>query len=80
MESNLLFTGFKNFKSKDKTKDYFVLEFLTEPKNYPTGSFCTQVTVFTEKEKYNNFTKEHDLMDYCSVPYEIVGDKVRFFI
>ena len=81
MEQKLIFTGYHDFDGKNGNH-YYVLDFISEPKVSKDGkrAFVSNITIFTEKEKYFDFIKKANLMALVSVKYEINGDKVRYFI
>lgn len=81
MESELIFTGFKSGIGKSN-KEYFMLSFITPPVLSQNGDFAysNNVSLFTSKEKYNDFIKSISLLDKISIPFEVVGDKVRYYL
>lgn len=81
MENLLIFTGYRSGKGKSN-KDYFMLNFITPPvvSENNTFAYSNPITVFTTEEKYHNFIKEHGLMDYVNISFEVNGDKVRYYL
>lgn len=81
MKDELIFTGYKAFTSK-KGNDCYCLNFITLPKKTATGEgvYTTDVTVFTDKDKYSNFIKNNQLLSKISVSFEIVGNRVQYTI
>ena len=80
--TELLFVGFRSFYSKDKDRNYYVLEFITRPRynNDKTQCYYNPITIFTTEEKYNHFIDENDIETYVPVNFEVNGEKVRYFI
>lgn len=81
MEKELILTGYKSGIGKSKN-EYFMLTFITPPvvsqnKDY---AYSNNVTVFTTKEKYLNFIKEYSLLENVLIPFEVNGDKVRYYL
>lgn len=81
MENDLIFVGFRNGTSK-ANKPYFMLNFITPPITSRDGNsaYCNNVSIFTEKDKYNDFLKNYSLLDTVRIPYEVNGDKVRYYL
>lgn len=81
MDKDLLFIGFRCFKSKSE-KMCYILSFLTPPQTSNDGNSCftTQVDIFTDESKYNAFVKAHSILESVKVKYDIYGDKVRYYI
>lgn len=81
MEQKLIFIGYHDFDGKNGNH-YYVLDFISEPKISNDGkrAFVSNITIFTDVDKYFNFIKNAKLMSLVSVKYEINGDKVRYFI
>lgn len=81
MDKDLLFIGYRSFKSKSE-KMCYILSFLTPPIVSQDGSSCytTNVDIFTDEDKYNAFVKAHSILEYVKIQYDIVGDKVRYHI
>ena len=81
MEQKLLFIGYKSFTSKNGD-DFYILSFLSEPVVSVDGkkAYCTDVDIFCDITKYNSFIKSNKLMDYVSIPFEIVGNRVKYNI
>lgn len=81
MEKELILTGYKSGIGKSK-KDYYMLSFITPPvisKNQEYA-YSNNITVFTTKEKYLSFIKEHGLLDKVPISFEVNGDKVRYYL
>lgn len=81
MEKELILTGYKSGVGKSNKK-YYMLTFITPPvlsqnKEY---AYSNNVTVFTTEEKYNLFIKENSLLDTIYIPFEVNGDKVRYYL
>lgn len=81
MDKDLLFIGYRSFKSKSE-KMCYILSFLTPPVVSQDGSSCytTNVDIFTDEDKFNAFIKAHSILEYVKIQYDIVGDKVRYHI
>lgn len=81
MDSDLLFVGYRSFKSKSE-KMCYILSFLTPPTVSQDNSSCftTNVDIFTDESKFNAFIKAHEILEYVKIQYDIVGDKVRYHI
>lgn len=81
MENELIFTGYRSGVGKSK-KDYYMLTFITPPVHSQDKSFAysNNISLFTDKEKYNSFIKEVSLLDKVNVPFEVNGDKVRYYL
>ncbi len=81
MEKELILTGYKSGVGKSK-KEYYMLTFITPPVISQNQDFAysNNITVFTTKEKYHNFIKEHGLLDKVPVSFEVNGDKVRYYL
>lgn len=81
MENELIFVGFRSGIGKSK-KEYFMLNFITPPTYSQDKSFAysNSISLFTTKEKYSNFIKEVSLLDKVSIPFEVNGDKVRYYL
>lgn len=82
MENDLIFTGYKSGVAKSG-KRYFMLNFITPPVVSQDQSFAysNSITIFAKNEaQYNEFIKSHGLMDVVSVLFEVVGDKVRYYL
>ena len=69
MESELIFVGYRSGVSKNGKK-YFMLNFITTP----------VISDFTEEDKYNNFIKSNDLLSICTVPFELQGNRVIYYL
>lgn len=78
----MLFCGFGSFKNKAGDKDLFLLKFLTPVKLNPErGSADSEIIpVFTTKEKFDDFLKDHNPMDTAEVNCEVSGTKVFYSI
>ena len=81
MKDDLIFVGYRQFISKSNNQCN-VLDFITKPKstNDGKGMYVNNVSIFTDEEKYNNFINENKLLSVYTIPFEIVGNKVRYFI
>lgn len=81
MEKELIFTGYRNGIGKSKN-EYYMLTFITPPvlSQKQDYAYSNNITVFTTKEKYNNFIKENGLLDKVLVSFEVNGDKVRYYL
>ena len=81
MDRDLLFIGYRCFKSKSE-KMCYILSFLTPPTYNKDGTSCftKNIDVFTEQDKYNAFIKSHKVLEYVKIQYDIVGDKVNYKI
>ena len=77
----LLYVGYKFFNGKkDPDKTFYVLRFITNPIISYSSAYCQDIDIFVEKDVYNKFIKEHDLLDWVETNCQIVGDKVRYTI
>lgn len=77
----LIYVGYRNFNGKkDPEKVYYVLNFMTHPIITKTSAYCQNIDIFVNKEVYNNFIKENDLLDTIAVNCHIVGNKVQYSI
>lgn len=81
MKDELIFSGYKAFKSK-KGNDCYCLNFITLPKKITNGDgvYTTDVAVFCDKDKYSDFIKNNQLLSKVSVAFEIIGNRVKYFI
>lgn len=81
MSNDLIFVGYRCGKSK-KGSDFYILNFITSPNISKDGSsaYTTNVDIFTDKDKFNSFIKETELLSMSTIPCEIVGDKVRYYL
>ena len=81
MREELLFTGYRCFKSKSE-KMCYILSFLTPPTVSQDGSSCftTQVDIFVDESKYQAFIKAHGILEKVELGFEIRGDKVRYYV
>lgn len=81
MSNDLVFVGYREGLSK-KEKKYYVLSFITYPTSTKDGNcvYSTNVDIFVDVDKYNQFIKENNLMSIVNVPYNIFGDKVRYYL
>lgn len=82
MKDDLIFVGYRQFNSKKNNQDYFVIDFISKPKKSALNNNVTvsNIAVFTDKEKFSEFVQSHKLLETISVPFEIQGDKVKYFI
>ena len=82
MEQKLIFIGYHDFDSKDKSKHYYVLDFISEPKVSEDKKRATavNVTIFTNEENYNKYKNNFKLLSLVPVKYELNGDKVRYYL
>lgn len=78
----MLFCGYGNFKNKAKDKDLFMIKFLSPVEiNEERHSADSQlVSVFTTKEKYSTFLKNHNLLDFCDVECRVSGERAFYSI
>lgn len=81
MQDDLIFVGYRRFTSKSNNECY-VLDFITQPKELRNGSgmYVSQVSVFVEEKKYLSFVEKNKLLSIVTLPFEIVGNKVRYII
>ena len=81
MTEELLFIGFRCFMSKSE-KMCYILSFLTPPRHSQDKSSCftSQIDIFTEESKYKAFIDNNSVLDFVKLNYEIIGDKVRYFV
>lgn len=81
MKDDLIYVGYRTFMSKSGNKCN-VLDFITKPKKTKNGDgvYVSNISVFTEEEKYFDFIKKNQLLSTVSVSFEIIGDKVRYNI
>ena len=81
MTEELLFTGYRCFKSKSE-KMCYILSFLTPPRESQDKNSCftSQVDIFTDESKYKAFINNNNVLDFVKLNYEIIGDKVRYFV
>lgn len=80
MEENVIFTGYKQFKSK-KGNDCNVLTFITQPKKGFDGKsvFVNDISIFLDSvEAYNKFITEHKLLSTVPVKVTVNGDKAYY--
>lgn len=81
MENDLIFCGYRSGISKEK-KNYYKIDFRTPPiisKDQKTA-YSIDISVFTTKEKYQQFIDDHSLLEVVKVPYEVNGEKVRHYL
>ena len=57
-----------------------MLNFITTPVISDFGAYSSDVSVFTEEDKYNNFIKSNDLLSICTVPFELQGNRVIYYL
>lgn len=81
MKDELIFVGYRNFTSKSNN-ECNVLDFITKPKATSDGKgiYVSNVSIFTDKEKFNSFINNTKLLSIVSVSFEIEGNKVRYHI
>ena len=80
MKDELIFVGYRQFTSKTNN-ECNVLDFITKPKNSSKGGvYVNNVSIFTTKEKYEDFIHKTKLLSVVPVSVEIVGNKVRYDI
>lgn len=81
MEEELIFVGYRQFTSKNNNVCN-VLDFITKPKNRQDGKvvYTNNVSVFTTDEKYHNFITNVKILSTVKIPFEIVGNKVKYSI
>lgn len=81
MKEDLIFVGYRSFMSKFN-KECNVLDFITKPKLASDGesAYVSNVSVFTNKEKYENFIDNTKLLSIVPISFEINGNKVRYSI
>ena len=81
MEKELILTGYKSGTSKSNKK-YYKLTFITPPVVSKDKDFAysSEITVFTEEEKYYDFIKKNGLLQKVPVKFEVNGDKVRYYL
>ena len=81
MEKDLIFTGYKSGVGKSNKK-YYMITFITPPVVNQNQNFAysSNITIFTDEDKYNKFIKEHGLMDVVPISFEVNGDKVRYYL
>lgn len=81
MSNDLVFVGYRSGKSK-KDEDYYVLNFITPPvvSEDGTSAYTSNVSIFTTKDKYNQFISENELLSTNVIPCSICGDKVRYYL
>lgn len=82
MKDDLIYVGYRQFNSKKNNQDYFVIDFISKPKKSAINGNMTvsNIAVFTDKQKFSDFVQSHKLLETISVPFEIQGDKVKYFI
>ena len=77
----LIYIGYRSFNGKkDPDKVYYVLRFMTRPIVTKNSAYCENIDIFVEKDVYNSFIKETDLLDNVDVNCRIVGNKVQYSI
>ena len=81
MNKELLFIGYRCFESKSG-KMCYILSFLTPPveNKDKTACFTNTVDIFTDEAKYISFIKSHSILESVKIQFDIVGDKVRYYI
>lgn len=81
MKDELMFVGFRHFTSKSNN-ECNVLDFITKPKKSDVSGdvYVSNVSVFTTKEKYDQFIQNTKLLSFVQVSFEIVGNKVKYSI
>lgn len=81
MNDDLIFVGYRSFTSKSNN-ECNVLDFITKPKKTQDGKgvYVSNVSIFTDKDKYNSFIGNNKLLSTVSVSFEIIGNKVRYSI
>jgi hypothetical protein len=81
MKEDLIFVGYRSFMSKSNN-ECNVLDFITKPKLAADGesAYVSNVSVFTNKEKYENFIDNTKLLSIVPISFEINGNKVRYSI
>lgn len=81
MKDELFFIGYNAFNSK-KGNDCYCINFITLPKKCSNGEglYCTDVAVFTDKDKYSDFIKNHQVFTKVPVTFEIIGNRVKYTI
>lgn len=81
MSNDLVFIGYREGLSK-KGGNYFLLSFITHPTVTEDGkcAFFSNVDIFVDVDKYNQFIKENELLSVIAVPFNIFGDKVRYYL
>lgn len=79
MSNDLVFIGYREGASK-KGGNYFLLNFITYPTVTKEGRcvFSSNVDIFVDSDKYNQFIKENDLLSVITVPFNIIGNKVCY--
>lgn len=80
MKGELVFCGYSNFNSKDGTKHYYVLNFFTYPSVSDDKALSEPVNLFVTEDKYSDFIKSNDLLSVVEIPFEIIGNKVRYYL
>jgi len=56
------------------------LKFMTHPIVTENFAYCQDIDIFVDKNTYNTFIKENDLLVPIDVSYSIEGDKVRYYL
>lgn len=81
MSGDLVFVGYRSGLSK-KNEKYFILNFITFPCVNKKGdcAYSRNVDIFVDVDKYNSFIKENELLSVNTIPCEIYGDKVRYYL
>lgn len=81
MTEELLFVGYRCFMSKSENMCY-ILSFLTPPRESQDKNSCftSRVDIFTDESKYKAFINNNNVLDFVKLNYEIIGDKVRYFV
>ena len=81
MKEDLIFVGYRSFMSKSNN-ECNVLDFITKTKLAADGesAYVSNVSVFTNKEKYENFIDNTKLLSIVPISFEINGNKVRYSI
>ena len=81
MQENLILVGYRSFTSKSSNKCY-VIDFISQPKKLHdgTGMYVSNVSVFTDDKKYNDFLSKHKLLETVALSFEVVGKKVSYIL
>ena len=81
MSDELIYTGYRSFKSK-KGVDCYVLDFITKPKKRldVDSIYVTPVSIFCTAEEFDKFRNENKLLSIVKVSFDIVGNNVRYHL